>query len=224
VTEESSREQQSLAPRDGNVLERVVGVMSQPVVTLRELTERPRVPWALIVTAVIALISSLAGIGRADRGSQFGGLGGTGSEFGPSPELRRILVVGSVVLSPVLATIFLVVWAGILQGISRLLGGTGAYAGTLSGLGFAGVPYVLGIPAQVLPLVFGTVGAALSGLVQFGLLIWVLVLDVIVVRENHDFSTGRAVAAVLLPIAVVILLLVVLIVVIAVLVASNIRS
>jgi hypothetical protein len=208
-------------PSDEGLLETTMSVLSQPVPTMRRLTRNPRVGWALIVTVVIAVGSSLATV------AQGGPLMGAQPGFAPPPELEQQLRTMGLVIAlaaPVVAVIALAIGAGIVQVSSYLLGGKGSYAGLFTGLGFASIPNVLGIPAMLLPRLLGGAGSALSGLVNLGALVWVLVLSVIAVRENHDFSTGRAVAALLIPVAVLVGGLIGLAVLFAVLLATGFSS
>ncbi len=204
------------APPEG-LLETTVGVLTEPVATLRRLTSHPRVPWALTVAVLVSLASSLAGATRVG-GAQLSPV--RFKSFAPPQELRGALVALSIVLSPVLALLFLLAWSGIAQAASRMLGGRGTYAGTLTGFGFATVPSVLGVPAQLLPLALAGAGSVLAGVIQFGLAVWVLTLEVLTLRENHAFSTARAIAAVLIPIAVLIGVLIVVGVALALLLAA----
>jgi hypothetical protein len=200
------------APQEG-LLETAMGVLSQPVPTLRRLTHEPKIGWAVLVVAAISLSSALATVAQGGPlqapglGPRFGGYGGPPASL--DPQMRTFGIVLAV-LAPVFAIVWLAIAAGIVQLSSYLLGGRGTYAGMFTGLGFADVPNLFGIPALLLPLVLGGTGGVLAGLLNFGLVIWVLVLSVIAVRENHGFSTGRAVAAVLIPIAALILLFVLL--------------
>ena len=202
------------SPPPEGVLESAAGVLSRPVDTLRRVTSHPRVWWALLVAALIAVGSALAGAGEAERFDGFPG------SFAPVDRGGAFVAV-TVIVAPLVSVLLLLAWAGIVHGVARLLGGRARYEGTLSGFGFAQVPSALGIPAQLLPLALGRGGAVLSGLIQFGLFIWVLVLEVITVRENHALSTGRAVAALLIPVGVVLVLLVVLVIALVAVVAGN---
>jgi hypothetical protein len=211
--EGSSTLERAHPPED--LLDTAMGMLSQPVDTLRRVTSNPPVAWALIVAGTISLGSALAGAGDA------GGFGRLPNGFEPARDGGGTLVVATAIGAVVVSIALLFVWSGIVHGTSRLLGGRGPFSGTLSGFGFATVPSVLGIPAQLLPLLLGTSGAILSGLVQLGITIWVIVLEVIAARENHRFSTGRAVAALLIPIAVLLALLVIAVIALVAVVAGS---
>lgn len=82
------------------------------------------------------------------------------------------------------------VWSGITYLIGdKLLGGTATWGELLRTLGFAQAPGVLSV-LGIIPI--------LGGVVRFIVGIWILVAGVIAVRQALDFSTGKAVATVLL--------------------------
>jgi hypothetical protein len=82
------------------------------------------------------------------------------------------------------------VWSGITYLIGdKLLGGTASWGELLRTLGFAQSPGVL-FALGIVPL--------LGGLVRFVVGIWILIAGVIAIRQALDFSTGKAIATVLL--------------------------
>lgn len=82
------------------------------------------------------------------------------------------------------------VWAGLTYLIGdKLLGGTATWGELLRTLGFAQTPGVLAVLA-VIPL--------LGWLVAIVVLFWMLAAGIVAVRQALDFSTGKAVATVLL--------------------------
>jgi hypothetical protein len=203
--------------RNEGLLETAMSVLSEPVPTLRGLTRDPRIWWAIVVTIAVSLGSGLVTAAQAGTVASPPALGGP-------PEAARMMQavgVALAVLSPLFAIVGLAIGTGVLQLSSYLLGGRGSYAGLFTAMGLAQVPYVFGIPAQLLPVALGTLGSVIATLIGVGLAIWVLVLGVVSVRENHDFTTGRAVTAVLIPLGALILVGVVVVILVAVLVASS---
>lgn len=190
---------------DAGLLETVVSVLTEPVATLRRLTANPNVGWAVIVVAVVGLLSwmsTVAGFGA-----------GPAQMEGAQPDLAQMrgpLLAAGVVAGPVFGIIGLAIGTAILHGVSLLLGGEGSFRGLFTGLGFAYVPSAFGVFGQLLPLVLGMAGALLGVIVNLGISIWAIALAVIAVRENNRFSTGRAIAVVLIPAAVAIVLFIVL--------------
>ena len=212
------QEIQEGTPSEEGVLETSVSMVSRPVPTLRRLTSSPKVGWAVVVTLVIALASSVITAVQPETtlAPQLPSQPGFRTE-----EMVETLGVVFAILGPLFALGFMAIWTAILLGTSRLLGGRGGYAGLFTGLAFASIPNIFSVPAQLLPLALGGAGRALAGLVSFGIGIWVFVLGILAVRENNDFSTGRAVAAVMIPIGVIILLIIVLAVVLVAMFASS---
>jgi hypothetical protein len=190
----------AVPPPEGGVIENAVRVVTAPVDTLRRLTHHPRIGWAIGVVVVVAVLSALAGSAGFDV---------TGEPFAATglDAFQGVMLVGSVIFGPLVSLLFVIVWAAVLHGMARLLKGTGTFAGTFTGVSFAYLVTVFGVPFQLLPLALGGAGTALAGLVTFGLFIWSVVLDVIAVRECHHLTTGRAVASVLVPMAVFIALI-----------------
>ncbi|MFN2556086.1 MAG: YIP1 family protein [Nitriliruptorales bacterium] len=184
---------------DEGLLETVVSILTRPVPTLRGLTARPRVGWAIAVTLFIGVLTWVAAAARF--GTSPPGVGGLPPEF---RELRGVFMVGAVVFGPIFGLIGLALGAGILHGVSLLLRGEGSYSGLFTGLAFANVPSALTVITQLLPLSLGMGGALLAGLTNFALAAWVVVLGVLAVRENNRFSTGRAIAVVLIPAGILI--------------------
>lgn len=184
-----------------SLLETAASTITQPVRTLRAITARPCLAWALAITVVISLLSALAFAAQL--------------EFAPAglePDAARIslpriaLLLSAAVLGPVFGLLGLAIWTSVMQISSRVLGGKGSYRGQFTGLAFANIPSVLGVPFQLLPMALGMAGGVLAGLVGLGTSAWVVVLSALAVRENHGFSTGRAVVALLAPLALLIAL------------------
>lgn len=180
---------------DEGLLETAITVFTNPVEVLRRVTSRPRVGWAVAISITLTLLSSVTGAAGFESAPPPPGM-----EI-PLPPLP-VLLVGAAIFGPIFGLIGLAIGTGILQVMSLMLGGKGAYKGLFVGLAFATVPSIVQIPVQVLALVAGPVGQVLAGIVNFGVTIWIIGLAVIAVRENNNFTTGRAVAAVLVPVGV----------------------
>lgn len=196
----TSEETRQHAPDEG-FLETCVSVVARPVPTLRGVVRRRPIAWAFVIVIAISVAQGLVQAASLDP-----------SDFGDEEWLagtpQEIFIVGA----PIAAVAGLAFVSGAYWVISRILGGQGPYSGLFAGLAFASVPYALTIPVGFLALPLGTPGGVLSSLVSFGVGIWTLVLSVIVVRENNGFSTGRAMAAVLVPLAVLVVIVMVLVV------------
>ena len=113
-------------------------------------------------------------------------ISGLGPIIGPG----RFSVVQWIIGAVLSATIVLGVWTGIVWILTRLFGAKGGYLELFRGMGYAGAPTALGI----IPIIGGIVGG-----------IWALVLAVRATAETQSLSTGKAAAAVLIPIAILFL-------------------
>lgn len=188
--------------RQDNPIEAGVNVLRSPASTLRALARQRPVAWALLVVVVISLLSALAS-GLVALGGDQQQVGQTGRLFGDAAGVG--FVVGLAVIAPLFAIIGVAFVAGVVHLASRALGGRAPYASLFVAVGFSQVPSIFQVPVQLLALA-GAGAAVIAGVVNFALAIWVLVLVVIATRETYDFSTARAVAAVLIPIVVLIVL------------------
>jgi hypothetical protein len=197
-------------------LETAVGVISEPLTTLRHVTATAPLSWAIWLTVALSAIAW--GAGSIQFGQEMARTAGPQPFSLPSTPVLAIL---GLIFGPILGLIGLAIGTAILMLTSLMFGGKGAYKGLFCGLAFASVPNIFSAPIQVLQLLGGIAGQLVGGLISFGITVWVIVLAVIAVRENNSFSTGRAVGAVLLPIAVILLLV---FVVIAIFVAAAVQQ
>lgn len=96
------------------------------------------------------------------------------------------------------AMFFLFIFSGLLSLISEIIYGKFNAGGILVVLCFASVPGILGPPLQYAALLAGInwLGVLLSGLAM----VWVLVLQVIGLREALNVTTGQAVLVMIFPI------------------------
>lgn len=187
-----------------SLLEDVSGVLFSPASTFREiLMAGAKLPSAVLIVFLASMSNGLSGI--AAKGA-FISLAES-LPIGVSPDAIPIMSPLEVLLRSVAGGF--AGW-GLLAGglflISRLLGGTGEFKDTLALLGFAMLPDIFQVPvAAVVMLTGGLVGTLIAGILGLIIGIWVLVLNVLAVRESQRISTSRAIAAVLLTLSVLIL-------------------
>jgi hypothetical protein len=188
-----------------SILEDISGVLFSPVSTFREILEAgPSLPRAALIVLLASISNGLSGI--AAQGA-FISLAESLPGLGASPNVGSITNPVELILRSVIGGFF--GWGfltGVLFPISRFLGGTGEFRDTLALLGFAMLPDIFQAPvAAVVMLTGGLAGTLISGI--FGLIIgiWILVLDVLAVRESQKISTSRAIAAVLITLTILIL-------------------
>ena len=172
----------------------VLDVLTQPVEAFRYLTRHKRLGLALVVYAVSQLPLNFAP--PLPLWADLGGLAA------PPPA-----TVSSVLVYSIHNIIGLFIAVVPLHLIARLLGGNGRYRQILQAMGLASLPAVFVAPFAVVahlaefPFVhFLSVAAALA---------WSLWLRVVAIRETYAFGTGRAVAALVLNLAVFVVVTVV---------------
>ncbi len=164
------------------VLDWLYGVLVSPVQTLRVVAHERPAGAAVILLFATALLQAMAGGPIA--ASQM-------SAF--ELELSRAwIIVGGSALSFLGSLVGIVV----VYAASALFRPSGDLAGTLSSIGFARFPALLGVPAGLLS---GATGLGfLGGLISFGVGLWTLVLAVIALRESRGLTTWTSVFSYLL--------------------------
>ena len=196
----------------------LVGVFVNPVPTLSGVVRRRPIANAFIVIIVLSIAEGLVQAVSLDPAAEGGAW-----------------VQGITILSaPAFGIGFTALFTGFFWLMSRMLGGRGGYGAMFAGISFASAPSILrsligflAIPLGdgadtlmigLLPIPLGDDTFTLIATLQIGVGVWMIILAVIAVRECNQFSTGRASAAVLIPIAAFIVFLYA--VVVAILVAT----
>ena len=179
------------------------GVIASPVKTLEEIARERPVGSALLVALGVSILTLLANFysGEGVRGFEE-----IGREFGIFID-PSIFVFGGIAV----VVVMLFITTGLLHLLAKLFRGEGGYWNLFSAYCFAEFPMIISVPVIVLGAFAGIAGNILSGLVAFGLTIWVIVLQVIAVRESHGLSTGAGIVVysihfvvlIVIPVAVV---------------------
>ena len=172
---------------DDKVFDWLLGVITSPVSTLKEVASKKPVWWGLLIYLGISMLGSLAAIFDPDLVAIYEEM--TRQLTFTIPFL--LLTLGGMLISVLL----LLIYVGVLHLFGRLFGGSGGYWNLFSAYTFASFPGIIGVPITVLGGLLGVVGSILSGLVGFAISIWVIVLQVIALRESHGLSTGMAILA-----------------------------
>ena len=193
-------------------LETCIGVIFVPVPTMRTIVLRRPIGWALIIIVAISVAQGIAGAASLDP-----------ADFDDVAWVQGPLQGFSIVGGPALAVAGVAFFTAICWIMSRILGGRGSYGGLFAGFGFACLPAVFTVPVTFMALQLDSFGQGLSGMIGFGVAIWTIVLSVFAVQANNNFSTGRAVAALFIPLAVffVLLLAFIAFVVVVIVIAVN---
>ena len=193
-------------------LETCIGVIFVPVPTMRTIVRRRPIGWALIVIVAVAIAQGIAGAASLDP-----------ADFDDAEWLQGPLQGFSIVGGPALAIVGVAFFTAICWIMSRILGGKGSYGGLFAGIGFAYLPLAFTVLIPFMALQLDDFGQALSGMIGFGMTVWTIVLSVFAVQANNNFTTGRAIAAIFIPLAVFLILLLALFafIVIMILIALN---
>ena len=198
--------------RNQGFLETCIGVIFNPVPTMRTIVRQRPIGWALIVIIVITVAQGIAGAASLDP-----------ADFDDAAWLQGPLQGFSIVGGPFLAIAVVAFFTAICWIMSWILGGRGSYGGLFAGFGFAYLPAVFTVPVTFMALQLDSFGQGLSGMIGFGVAVWTIVLSVFAVQANNNFSTGRAIAALFIPLAVffVLLLAFIAFVVVVIVIAVN---
>jgi len=100
----------------------------------------------------------------------------------------------------ILFLVIIFVEGGIFHLVALLLRGRGSYLGMICGLCFAHFPFVFFAPLTLLRALLGSTGNILYPFVSLIFFFWILILEIIAIRQNYYLSTGRAVAAFFIPV------------------------
>jgi hypothetical protein len=198
-----------------DLLENIFGTLCTPASTFRRMLEE-RTP--VTIAAIVVLIASIcSGVGSILTQSAVMSMFTEFPGFEPAaPGFEEMMFspTASIILSVVGGFISWVVIAGILHVVAKVLGGKGAFTEMLVLMGFAMLPNIFQAPIGLVVILYGGLAGAFIAMGLGGILaIWVLILDVLAIREAHKFSTGRAIATFVLPIVVLIVLVFILIIV-----------
>lgn len=163
------------------------GVIARPGETLNEIAAEKPVGLAFLVYLVVAALNAVTNTYNNQSMDAIDELMfEVGFYLAPS-----WFVIGALffsVISIFISTLLIHLFA-------RLFGGRAGYWNMFSAYAFAVFPLIIGVPTTVFLGFAGVFGSVISGLVTFGLAIWVLVLEVIAIREAHGISTGMSILA-----------------------------
>ncbi|MDW7739697.1 MAG: Yip1 family protein [Bacillota bacterium] len=181
------------------------GVITMPVATLNEVAKEKPAGLAFLVYTFVLILTSIVAV---YSGAQFSSYENSMLEIGFQFPLYYIALamIPFGIISLFISTLLIHLFA-------RLFGGKGQYWNLFSAYAFANFPMIINVPISFLLGFLGIVGGILSGLFGFALSIWILVLQVIAIRESHSLSTGMSILTYL--IQVVILFAAVILVIIA---------
>jgi len=168
----------------------VVGVITRPTATMREISRGRFLPLAIAMFFLSALIANASSVLTETEMTQL--LGGS------IPALLVMMLI---------ALFYLFGNTVLCYALARLFRCRGSFVTLLSLLAVANVPSVFTAPLALVRVMPGLVGEIFYGLGMIILGVWIAVLGVFAVRETFQLSAGRAVMIYLLPFILVLALL-----------------
>jgi len=177
-----------------SITESIYGVLFEPVATLRNLADQKPYGRALLIFIVITLLSIIFEQALMVYNSN---------------EVLEKIPANAVwafnLMAAILSILMLLVISGLLSLISEIIYGKFNAGGLLVALCYASVPGILGPPVHY---AFSLAGLEWLGSIAALLaMVWVLVLQVIGVRESLRVTTGQAILIMVLPGLVTVLVL-----------------
>lgn len=174
--------------------ETIYGVFFEPAATLRTLADKKPYGRALLIFLAVTLLSIIFE---------------QALNVCTDNEVLKMVPANAVwmlnLLGSALSILLLLVISGLLSLISEIIYGKFNAGGILVALCYASIPGILGPPLHYACSLAGIqwMGTVLAGLSM----IWVLILQVIGVRESLRVTTGQAILIMLLPFIVSVLLI-----------------
>lgn len=164
------------------------GVIVRPQATLAYVCRERKLAWGLWLLAFFSLSGALI------------------AWVVPQPEIERLLPIPPRQFRDIYALIVLVVAPLVSLSAAygyhvtaRWLKAKGAFGSFFAGYIMAGVPGVLLVPFQLLPVVAGEAGNVVSTIASASVAIWIAVLDVLAVKINYNMTTGKTLAVFFIP-------------------------
>lgn len=174
--------------------ESIYGIFFEPTATLRTLADKKPYGRALLIFIAVTLLNLVFQ---------------QALNVYTDNEILKMVPANAVwafnLLGAALSVVLLLSISGLLSLISEIVYGKFNAGGVLVTLCYASIPGILGPPLHYASSLAGVqwLGAVLAGLSM----IWVLVLQVIGVRESLRVTTGQAILIMLLPVIVLVLLI-----------------
>ncbi|MDO8532468.1 MAG: YIP1 family protein [Dehalococcoidia bacterium] len=159
------------------------GVVVHPQATLAHVCRERKISWGVWLLVFFSLSGALA------------------AWVIPQPEMERILLLSGHQFRNIFGPVVLVATplnflpaAFGYHVIARWFKAQGTFRSLFAGYMMAGVPGVLIVPFQFLPLVAGQTGSVAATIVSAGIIMWVTILDFLAVKVNYNLTTGKAIA------------------------------
>ncbi len=177
-----------------SLTEMIYGILFQPISTLQYLSREKPLSWALMVFVIVLLFNTL--VNQAISFSHMEELA-----FSLPTNLPWIFSLSGVIT----AILFLFLAAGFFSLLSEIFFGRANASGLLTCLGFASLPGILGPPLHFAAVLTKMpLGTTLFPLLS---IIWVMLLQIMSLRESLELDTGKAILLYILPTLIIFLLL-----------------
>lgn len=180
--------------------ELIYGVLFSPVSTFRLMAANPPIRFGFVVFLGVLVMNLLAETLIPQQVSDL-----------PAEFMATLNRMGPYlgVIGAVFSLVGWFVQAGILQILAEFFGGRGKAVGVLTVLAFSTLPGVLVIPFRVVAYFAPTsvLSSLITLLVSLVVLVWWGIIVIIGIREIHQFSTGKALATLFIPLGVLVLVL-----------------
>lgn len=184
-----------------SLVELLYGIITQPGEVFRQLAKTPKVLWGLLVFYGVNLFDFVLGyaLARPELTNIPPGL--PLQLVGVIPTLARNLFLAFLIFIFFFSGAMWFVASGVFSLLAQLLGGNGNGKGLLSAMGFAVVP---GLFSALVEAVVSLLGLPrfISMVTALGVGIWILVLQVLAIRDTQSISGGRAALVFFLPLIV----------------------
>ena len=178
--------------------ERIIGVIMSPRETLQQTAEAELWKEGLLIVLLVSLLKWLSKLAAPEQellGQLEKFTGSSVDQFSSAMDSPIAAFFSS--LSGDL--IFWVLGGLLFFLFAKLFNGKGTIPGLLAGLGYASTPYFLGAPLMAVTSLGGIAGYLLSSIIGFATTIWVIVLQIIAIRESQQISTGGAIVTFIIP-------------------------
>ena len=195
----------------------IIGCLISPRSSLKSIMEKPSLKKATVLILVIAIVAAWASFNYREKlPLQLPVIPGQGTPVGSGQFTQVIVIMGALMaLIGIFGT--WLISSVLIHGISRPLGGKGAFKSMLTLAGYASVPLLLQhvlrladsfmVSQEALqltatlqistdPLLNSIAGAVIDVFTIFRL--WSIVLLIVAVRENYKISTVKSMVAVVL--------------------------
>jgi len=190
----------------------IYGILFQPVATLRYAAEQKPVLTSFLVGLVVSIFTGVMNLIVARNYMALTPPATLPPELAATfPQWASSLFVFGGLMGIIFYLVFWFVSTAIFNLLAAFFGGRENGKGLFAAIGLTLIPSAILPPLQVLVYALGAPGAIYTVL-SVAVVVWVLILEIISIREANKLSTGLAVVIFFLPLVVVIAVILVMII------------